>query len=493
MSRMTGLHPHRFRGFWVDVAARFFTREYNRRLRAHGLTHIQYFILLLLAEEDGRRPSDLGVELRLDASSLTRLLDRLEAARIVERRPDADDRRVIAVTLLEKGRRLVEELESVGTEMRDLESDLGPTSDEGDEPVSGRIILDAERALGEVSEIARGVELAFASFDREPVIIKPPSILRVATRTSRRSVMGRAFVHFAELVRERTQGRLEVELHVPYDLPGGEIKLFIDVGAGNFAVGGVTAPHVANLLRDAQLLELPYLFDNREHARRVLNGPLGKAILARASDYGLLGLAICENGTRSLTTRDIAVHSPTDLRGVRMRTLESPVSVYLAEALGATPVPMPYENLVDAIRAGEIDVQENTLVNIADLHLGEVQQYLIQTRHIFASQLVVGNPAIFASLGELRPLVEDALAEAIREAHETAAQIEDEALDELRRSMTVIELEPQEIEAFVEATRLVYERVGRSAGSDAIRRITAAAEAARKPLSLAAKKSRRSS
>lgn len=101
------------------MAARELVRAYNRRLRPYGITYIHYFILLLLEGGGGIRPSDLGAELRLDPSSLTGHLDRMEQAGFVERRSDPDDRRVIRIYLTERGVALERELRSVGDELRE--------------------------------------------------------------------------------------------------------------------------------------------------------------------------------------------------------------------------------------------------------------------------------------------------------------------------------------------------------------------------------------
>ena len=105
--------------FLMDVATRRLTKFYNRRLRKFGITYNHLFILTCLWEKEGVNVKDLSKQLRLDSSSLTGHLDRMERVGLVVRKDDPADRRAIKVFLTDKGRRLKEKLEPVGQELKE--------------------------------------------------------------------------------------------------------------------------------------------------------------------------------------------------------------------------------------------------------------------------------------------------------------------------------------------------------------------------------------
>jgi TRAP-type C4-dicarboxylate transport system substrate-binding protein/DNA-binding MarR family transcriptional regulator len=456
-------------------------------LRPHGLTYVPYFILLLLDAESRRRPSDLATALRLDTSSLTGHLDRLVDQGYVERRPDSDDRRVTRVSATPAGHALLADLQPLGSALSVLDPDL---SGLGRDATS-----EAERALPEIHDAVRQVGEAFQRVDRAAsagvdalgaltqrarrphAAIRP--VLRVATMTAADAGGGRTLLRFAQLVRERTADAVGVETIIPYRDRGGELNLLVDVRAGRLALIGVTAAVAGTLVPLSQALELPYLFENCEHARRVLDGPLGQDVLAKIDAHGLLGLGIASNGVRSITTRDIAVRTPADMRGLRLRTQQAPVNVYFAESLGAIAVPLPYERLSDALRNGDVDAQENALANIVDLEMWREQHNLTLTEHTQSCLVLIGNPDAFADLGSQRGLVEEALRDAIAETAAAGAEHEREALALLEPHLSVIRLTSQERAAFISQTQLAHDRMARALGDDVLARLTTAVNASR--------------
>ena len=457
------------------MAARGIVREYNRRLRPHGLSYVPYFVLLLLAgDEAGQRPSDIATSLYLDGSSLSGHLDRLEAAGLAERRQDADDRRVIRVYATDAGRRVAAELEPIGRALSAVDPDLAP------------------EALARVDRVVQAPA---------PGTIVPPgpsartgaprrraglvTTLRVATLTVPRSVVGRVLARFATLVEERSAGAIRIELDLPSTAPGGELQTLVDLRSGDVALASVTAPVAGNLIPDAQLIELPYLLESFEHARAFDDGAFGAQVLADADAFGLIGLGIVENGFRSLTTRDVLVHVPSDVAGLRLRVQQSPINVHLAEALGAVAVPLPFPRLAEALEAREIDAQENALANIAGLALWRWQRYLVATRHALSAHVIFANSEIVLALGSGGELVRGAMRDAIGEIRRDAERLETELRDELAQRMTLIELDEAARDRFVAATRIVHERVARALGDDAIARALAASLAAKPAPSLA--------
>lgn len=487
--------PADFRGFAIDIAARGAMREYNRLLRPHGITSGHYFALLLLARTPGLRPSELVSLLQIEGSSLTGHLDRLEALGLIERTLDAADRRVNRIELSARGQMFLETLAPVGEAMRTYEPgvDISTT-----ETASDAAATQTQHALATIADAFRDVSVAFAQFDgtvkagaalatiadrvdRRARRATRRFILRVTTLTSRDSAVGQLLDHFACLVEERTRGSVRIALELPARAFGGELQMLVETRSGDCAIASVTASVAGNLLPDAQLLDLPYLLQSYDHAARFLSGTYCSDILRSAERFGLAGLGFAMNGFRSFTTRDVSVRTPADIAGLRLRVQQSPINVYLAEAFSAVAVPIPFPRLAEALRAGEVDAQENALANIAGLALWESQQFLALTKHAFSTHVLLAHAETLAQLGSRERTVRSAMADALAQHRLDAARIEREILERLRRALTVLDIPPQGAHAFRAAASLVEERMTFLLGPEPLDRVRSAAAAAGSP------------
>jgi TRAP-type C4-dicarboxylate transport system substrate-binding protein len=458
------LRPTDFRGFRLDVAARELVREYNRRLRPHGLSYVPYFVLLILAAADGGcRPSDLAAELHLDGSSLSGHLDKLADAGLAERRSDPADKRVIRVYPTAAAQRLLDELAPLGRALGELAPDLAPDA-----------LARVERAVRAPQPPPRATPVR----PRTGLV----TVLRVATLTVPHSTVGRVLTRFAALLEERSGGAIRVALDLPSQLPGGELQMLGDLRAGDLALASVTVPVAGTLVPSAQLIELPYLLDDFEHANAFVDGPFGAGVLDAAAEHGLTGLGFIVNGFRSLTTRaDAVVRGPEALHGVRLRVQESPINVHYAEAFGAVAVPLAFPLLAEALAAGEIDAQENALANVAGLELWTTQRRLTLTRHAISAHVVFANADLLAALGAGAVLVAEAMRDALAEGRQAASDLEAELTELLAARMTVAPIDDAVRARFVAATHLVRDRLSRALGDEPIARALAAAAAARSP------------
>jgi TRAP-type transport system periplasmic protein len=288
------------------------------------------------------------------------------------------------------------------------------------------------------------------------------------------------FTRFAQLVRERSDRTIRVDLEIPAKVLGGELEMLADVRSGHVDIVAVTAPAAGIFLHDAPLIELPYLFDDIGHGRAFIDGSFGQAILDDAERCGLAGMGIVENGFRSFTTRETLVGEPGDVARLRLRVQQSPINAYLAEALGAIGVPLPFPRVHKALNDNKIDAQENSLANIVGLELWRWQKYLTLTRHTFSAHIVLANAEMLAKLGSGATLVHKALRDAIAEHRLAADRLEQELYQVLVQHFKISELNDLQRERFISATALVYERVAQALGNAPVTRVRAAAEAARR-------------
>lgn len=289
--------------------------------------------------------------------------------------------------------------------------------------------------------------------------------LRIATVNEAESCSGRTIRHLKSLIEERTNGALRVEALVGYGAGGrGELQILMDVREGALAFAAVGAAIVGNILPQAQLFELPFLFESRNHAFRVLDGRYGRAMLATLEDFGLVGLGYIENGFRHLTSHVRPLRNPADIARMRIRVQESPVHVYTMDAVDAIPTPIPVFRLYQALQSGEVDGQHSPLPNTLSLRLHEVERYLTLTAHVYTPQFFVGNPNVMAALGEHEAVVRGAIGDAIAYNRRIAAEVDAEALASLQTRLEVHTPSADERAAWVAATAGVAERIGEDVG-----------------------------
>src|SRR5690606_15480005 len=155
----------------------------------------------------------------------------------------------------------------------------------------------------------------------------------------------------------------------------------------------VSSGTLSNFVPEAGVFDIPFLFRDLGHARRVLDGPVGQEILAKFDDVGLVAVAWGEQGFRHITNNRNAIETPGDIAGLKLRTMENPTHITAFETLGAAPTPMAWPEVIGALEQGTIDGQENPLTVITSAKLSEVQKYLTLSGHVYSPAiLLVSKP-----------------------------------------------------------------------------------------------------
>ncbi|MHB8152288.1 MAG: DctP family TRAP transporter solute-binding subunit [Vulcanimicrobiaceae bacterium] len=304
-----------------------------------------------------------------------------------------------------------------------------------------------------------GAEVAYIARSRDRAAPRERTSLRAATLLPRGYPPSRAWEHVAQRVAEQTDGRIVLELEIPFS-GGSEFEALLRVRSGELDFASVTTFVSGALLPLAQLFDLPFVFDDSRSAHRVLDGELGRRILTSFAPFGVVGMAYFENGMRHFTNSVRPIAMPEDCRRLRIRIQDSIVYLALMHALGASPKVLPFDALYRALDSHEVDAQENPLSNILGARLYEVQQYLTLTAHTYNTQIVLANQARLHRLSEEdRDVLERAFAEATAIHRRIAVEDELEALATLRKHLQVRELLADEREAFVNASRFVWERM----------------------------------
>jgi tripartite ATP-independent transporter DctP family solute receptor len=201
----------------------------------------------------------------------------------------------------------------------------------------------------------------------------------------------------AELLKERTGGKLAMTVHTAGEL-GNDNAILEGVRLGTIDIATTGNPFFTSFAPKLNVMDLPYLFRDADHAHKVMDGPIGQELLKDLEKNRMKGLAFWEIGFRQVTTSNRTVRTPDDLKGLKIRTTPNPAHVEAFKLLGANPVPMPFTELYMALQTGAVDGQENPINNIYANRMFEVQKHVSLTRHAYTASIVAMNLAKFNAL-----------------------------------------------------------------------------------------------
>ena len=294
---------------------------------------------------------------------------------------------------------------------------------------------------------------------------------------------GRAGAIWAQLIRERSGGRLNVKVFPGAALvqrdPAREFAALRD-GAIDLAVGSTTS--WAMQVKELNLLALPWLVPDRDALDVLLRGEVATRLSAAIEAAGAMPLAWAGDGFRELATRR-AVRVPEDLKGLSVRVAPTPLLLDTLQALAAAPVSMDAAAALAAQRRGALDGEEISVAAYAAsrAYTAGFSRLLLWGAHADALIFAI-NRSIWQHLGESdRDLVLQAARDAAQEAATMGRKLSDSAaLAELsRQGVSVTRLTPAGKQQFREATRGVYERWTPVVGADLVQAAEAAVSAPR--------------
>jgi TRAP-type transport system periplasmic protein len=221
--------------------------------------------------------------------------------------------------------------------------------------------------------------------------------MKISISVAQNSHQGVGIDTFAKEVEKRTQGRYKIQTFYSGSL-GGERESIEAVQLGTQELTFTSTGPVPNFVPEARILDIPFLFRDKSHARAVLDGPIGQDMLTKFEPKGFKALAWGENGVRHMTNSKRAVNSPDDLKGLKMRTMENPVHVAAYKGFGIVPTPMAFPEVFTALQQGTVDGQENPLSVIMAAKFDQVQKHLSLTGHVYSPAIFLMSKAVFDKL-----------------------------------------------------------------------------------------------
>ena len=281
-----------------------------------------------------------------------------------------------------------------------------------------------------------------------------------------------------EKLETESDGRIQVELYPNGSLFPSDREAIEAVQLGNVEM---TIPAVAALSsfnKKFMVFDLPFLFDTYEEVYNALDGELGQELLTELEENNIKGLVFGANGFRHMTNNEGPIESPDDLKGLKFRTMESPVQTDSFKAWGANASPFAFGELYTAIQQGTYDGMENPISLIYTHKFYEVQDYLTLSGHFYAPTALLINNDFYNSLPEdLQELVMEAALEYRTEQRKLAEQQDKEWIEELKEfGMQVNELTDEQKEEFRTAAESVYDQYASEISEDVIEKAFKAKE-----------------
>ncbi len=223
--------------------------------------------------------------------------------------------------------------------------------------------------------------------------------LKIGYATTQASHYGVGSTVFCEDIEKGTQGRYKCQ-HFPSSALGGEREMIEAVQIGTLDLVNTSTGPVGNFVPEVKIVDIPFLFRDYDHARKVMDGPIGQDILTKFPAKGIVALAWTENGFRHMTNNKRDIVKPADAAGLKMRTMENKVHMDGYRTFGIQPTPMAFPELYGALQQGTVDGQENPIPVILSSKFAQVQKHLSLTGHVYSPALLLMSPKTWAKVSE---------------------------------------------------------------------------------------------
>ncbi|WP_367566917.1 TRAP transporter substrate-binding protein [Lacrimispora sp.] len=279
-----------------------------------------------------------------------------------------------------------------------------------------------------------------------------PMILTLAHGLSETHTVHIAMTEFAEKVRERTGGRIVVEIF-PNGQLGSENENMEQLMAGVISMTKVSAPGLATYNESYHTFGLPYVFDNTDDFYHVMDSQPMRDFFLSSGDDGFVTLTYYTSGARSFYTKNKAIRTPADLKGMKIRVQDMKSQTDLLKALGGIPVAMSYGDVYTSLQTGIIDGTENNETALTVGKHGEICKVFSTDQHAMIPDVMVMSSKIWKSISpEDQQIILKAAYEST-DGHKVAwdAAIND-AVNEAETEMGVTFVNDVDKEAFRQAT-----------------------------------------
>jgi TRAP-type transport system periplasmic protein len=268
---------------------------------------------------------------------------------------------------------------------------------------------------------------------------------------------------FAELVTAKSGGKIKVT-EFPSSQLGNELQQQSAMVGGVQEMLVASTTSLAGIVKEFGLLDFPFLFSHARQADAIVDGPLGKLLATRLADKGIVVLGFFDLGFRNVTNSKRPITKAEDLEGLKLRVIPNPVFIETFKTFKANPLPMPFAELYGALESKAVDGQENPYAVILSSKLYEVNKFVSETNHVYATNPVQISKRFWDKLSPAeQKLLQDAALEAQNYQRVVSREVSGKAVAELKaRGMTHNEISPSEQARMRAAVKPVHDKFAAS-------------------------------
>ncbi|MFY7942738.1 MAG: TRAP transporter substrate-binding protein [Burkholderiaceae bacterium] len=294
-----------------------------------------------------------------------------------------------------------------------------------------------------------------------------PRLIRFGYGLAEDSNQGRAAKFLAEQVEKLSGGKMKLRT-VGAAALGSDVQMqqALIGGAQEMMVGSTAT--LVGIAKEMSLWDTPFLFNSTEEADAVLDGPVGKKVIDKLPEKGLVGLVYWENGFRNTTNSKKPIQTAEDFEGIKLRVMQNPVYLETFKTLGANPVPLAFSELFPALETKTVDGQENPYTTILSSKFYDVQKYVTATNHVYSPWILLVSKKYWDGLSkdEQKVLTDAAVASRAFERKDTR-EASDKALAELRaKGMEFSKFAPKETARLRDKLTKVNASIATNVGMD---------------------------
>lgn len=271
-----------------------------------------------------------------------------------------------------------------------------------------------------------------------------------------------AVVQMGEKLKAATNGRLTIEMFPSMQL-GGEKEAIEQAQLGALAMTRVSVGPMGGIVKELNVLALPFVFRNVDHMHKIIDGAIGDELLADITNSptsGLVGLAWMDAGARNFYNGKKEIHSVADFAGLKLRTMGNPIFVDMVNALGGNGIAMGYDQLVGALETGVVDGAENNYPSYVSGQHYLYAKYYALTEHLILPEVLVFSRKIWDTLSADDQALIMKLAKEAQQQERTLWQAKEQEALAVMKEKGVVVSEIMDKAAFQAAMKPVWEKYG---------------------------------
>jgi tripartite ATP-independent transporter DctP family solute receptor len=321
-----------------------------------------------------------------------------------------------------------------------------------------RVLIGAAGALVAAAALASG-----PAFAQQKLVLKATDVHPLGYPTVE------AVVRMGKKLEAATNGRLSVQMFPSMQL-GGEKEMIEQAQVGALQIARISLGPMGSLVPELNAFNLPFVFRDPDHMKKVVTGPIGDEMLKKLSEHpnaNLIGLCWMSGGTRNVYNSKKPIKTMEDFKGLKIRMMGNPIFVDTMNAMGGNGVAMGYDQLINALQTGVVDGAENNEPSYSSGQHYRYAKYYSMTQHLIIPEILVFSKRTWETLSKAdQELIMKAAKEAQAEQWELWAEFEKKSVADMKANG--VEIVPVDNSAMAEAVKkVVYEKQVNNTGSTA--------------------------